>query len=270
MEVVLECNRKTAIVTGATGGLGKAITMCLAKQGFNLALLGTSSLVLSSLKEEINQFSDGSVSIFEFDARDIEGSCELIGEALGEFSSVDFVYFCHARNLCSPVIKSSYLDISSNNNINFVSIALMSKRCAEFMIDRGGGKIVFILSGVAYFPLPYFAAYSASKSALQAFAKAMRTELEDSKLNIFTVYPGKMQTEFDSKTIGADGISPTRRFKGHMPEKIASAIVKTSLQSHRELHFGFLYRVLAILNCLTPHFAEWIIRKLMRLGKNDG
>ncbi|MDA8855625.1 SDR family NAD(P)-dependent oxidoreductase [Alphaproteobacteria bacterium] len=265
----MDQNKKTILITGANGGLGSALALVGAKNGDNVVLLGTQQKALSKLTANIKQSYAVEVYSFIFDANKLGNIEALTTKILLQVGCIHEAYFCHAVNVCSPVVSSNMADVIKLNNVNYLSNVFLTKELIKHMNKNGCGTLVYILSGTALFPLPSFSVYSASKSALRSFSRALRFEHFNSGIRVCQVYPGKLNTNFDRKTLGAEKASFSRGTQGNATEDVAAKIFKAARGGKMLLSFGFLAFFLMILDCIFPMSVDWLVKRKIENNKND-
>ena len=262
-------NKKTILITGANGGLGSSLALAGAKNGDNVVLLGTQQKALLKLQESIKQKHDVAVYFFVFDANKIDDIEAMTTKILLQVSRIHEAYFCHALNVCSPIALSDMAHVIKLNNVNYISNVFLTKALIKHMNKNGCGTLVYILSGTALFPLPFFSVYSASKSALRSFSRALRFEHFNSDIRVCQVYPGKLNTDFDRKTLGAEKSSFSQGVRGRAAEVVAAKIFKAVRGGKLFLSFGYLASFLMILDCIFPSLVDWLVKKKIEDNQID-
>lgn len=192
---------KTVLITGASGGIGLAICKTFAeKEYFVSAQFNSNKNSLLSLKEQLNKVNLGDyLSLYKADFCSTCGAENLYKEVIKDFNHVD-VLVCNAGVDLYKLTQDTTLDEWRKLfAVNTESAFILSKLCIEQMISRGKGKIIFISSvwGVAGGSLE--TAYSASKSALIGYTKALAKEVGGSGINVNCVCPGFIDTAMNNR-----------------------------------------------------------------------
>ncbi len=192
---------KTVLVTGASGGIGSAICKTFAeKEYFVSAQFNSNKNSLVSLKEQLNKVNLGDyLSLYKADFCSTCGAENLYKEVIKDFNHVD-VLVCNAGIDLYKLTQDTTLDEWRKLfAVNTESAFILSKLCLEQMISRGRGKIIFISSvwGIAGGSLE--TAYSASKSALIGYTKALAKEVGGSGINVNCVCPGFIDTDMNNR-----------------------------------------------------------------------
>jgi len=184
---------KTALVTGATSGIGEATSKELANIGFNLIICGRREEKLQALKQELSQVS---VRTACFDVRD-KDECNRLLTPLIEETGVDLL-INNAGNAhgLSPIQNGDIDDWESMIDINVKGLLYVSKVVMPQMITQKSGHIINIGSIAGKEVYPNGSVYCASKHAVDAINNGMRIDLNPHGIKVSQVSPGLVETEF--------------------------------------------------------------------------
>ena len=185
--------KKTAIITGATDGIGKALAILLSRE-YNLALCGRS-------EEKMNQLTQllGDCHVYAacFDITDGEkrhAFCEAVKK---EFGSVDvLVNNAGANTKKDKVVDICLEDLRYMFELNCVSSIGMIQEIYPLMAEKKRGLVVNILSSCCLFNSPTTGSYSATKDAMEAISKILTKEVKADNIGVCSVYPGGVDTNF--------------------------------------------------------------------------
>ena len=185
--------KKTAIITGATDGIGKALAITLSKE-YNLALCGRSEDKMKQLAQELG---NGRVYTECFDITDSEKRHSFCENVRREFGSVDVL----VNNAGANTKKDKIADINLDDlrymfELNCVSAVGMIQEIYPLMAEKQSGLIVNILSSCCLFNNPMTGSYSASKDAMQGISKILTKEAKADHIGVCNVYPGGVDTNF--------------------------------------------------------------------------
>ena len=217
-------NGKTALITGASKGIGKAIALKYAKSAANVAftyLSGTERGI--ALVEELKAYGINAIG-YRSDASDFEAANTLIGNVIKDFGSLDILVNnagITRDNLLLRMSEESWDDII---NVNLKSCFNTVKAASRPMMKQRKGVIINMSSVVGVKGNPGQANYAASKSGIIGFSKSVALELGSRNIRCNVVAPGFIETEMtdklDAKVVQSwrDGI-PLRR--GGKPEDVA-------------------------------------------------
>ncbi|MCR9227288.1 MAG: SDR family NAD(P)-dependent oxidoreductase [Flavobacteriaceae bacterium] len=217
----------TALITGATSGIGKATAELFAKQGFNLILCGRREERLKELQNQLGR--DTAIFTLNFDVRnrgDVFSAIESLPE---EFSEVD-ILVNNAGNAhgLDPIDKGSPDDWDAMLDINVKGLLYMSKAVIPQMTERKSGHIINIGSTAGKEVYPNGNVYCASKHAVDAINQGMRIDLNAYGIRVGAVNPGLVETEFSDVRFKGDSERASNVYKGFQPlrpEDIADIIL---------------------------------------------
>ena len=208
----------TALITGATSGIGKATAELFAKQGFNLILCGRREERLNQLKNELGR--DTSIFTLNFDVRNREDVFSAVDSLPKEFSEID-ILINNAGNAhgLDPIDKGSIDDWDAMLDINVKGLLYMSKAIIPKMTERKSGHIINIGSTAGKEVYPNGNVYCASKHAVDAINQGMRIDLNAYGIRVGAVNPGLVETEFSDVRFKGDAEKASKVYQGFQPLK---------------------------------------------------
>ena len=219
---------KTALVTGASKGIGKAIATSLAKEGANVAFTYLSSVEKGqALEGELAQFGT-KIKGYRSNAAEFAAAEELVNNIVSEFGSLDVIVNnagITRDNLLMRMTEESWDEVI---NVNLKSCFNTVKAATRTMMKQRAGSIINITTVVGVKGNAGQANYAASKAGIIGFTKSVALELGSRGVRSNAVAPGFIETEMtetlDEKTVQGwrDGI-PLKR--GGSPEDVANACV---------------------------------------------
>ena len=179
-------SKKTVLITGAYGGLGKALAKVYHDHGFSLCLLGRDKNKLKALSKMSTNLHSCDFS----DNLDIIETCEEIKK---NYEKIDIIINCAAVFPISSLTDMSIKDFEKCMQINVTAPFLLTKQLLHKM--KKGSKIINIASSSAYGGSPNTSAYCASKHALLGLSRSWFKELKSEDIRVFCVSPGSIQTK---------------------------------------------------------------------------
>ena len=239
-----------ALVTGATGGLGKAFVYALAKRGDNLLLTGRSEEKLLALKREIEgKYTGVEVCVYAADLSDGDSRYALTQRIAAENKLISLLVNAAGADIQKPFSAYSQEKISFQCRVNFEAAVALCR----FAIERKAKRleIINISSVSGIYPMPYFAIYSASKAALTSFSVALREEVKKQNIAVTAILPGAMPTREDIKAqIKGQGL--WGRLAAKSPNFVAEYSLKAVRKNKRKAIPGFWNKVMRISTALLP------------------
>ena len=185
---------KTAIVTGASRGIGFAMAEALAEVGANVMLVARSEDRLRENAEMLGSHS-GKVIACPMDITDDDARQRLVNQAIDEFGSIDILINNAGVNHREPSEDFSIEQWDRIMDVNLRGVFLLTQKCARHMIKQGGGKVIStasLMSEVGGFTI---AAYTASKGALKMLTKTLAIDWGEYNINVNAIAPGYVRTE---------------------------------------------------------------------------
>ncbi len=219
--------KKTAMVTGATSGIGKATAKKLANLGYNLILTGRRDDRLQALKKELQ---NDSIQIFTlcFDIRVTAEVETAIAQLPDEWLNIDvLVNNAGLAAGADPIYNGLWSDWEQMIDTNIKGLLYLSKLIIPRMMERKQGHIINISSIAGKETYANGNVYCATKHAVEAITKGMRIDLLPYNIKVSSVSPGMVETEFSVVRYHGDKEKADNIYKGLTPlyaEDIADAI----------------------------------------------
>ncbi|WP_103863859.1 SDR family NAD(P)-dependent oxidoreductase [Aquimarina sp. I32.4] len=207
---------KTALITGATSGIGKSTAIALAKHNINLILCGRRQNRLTDLQKELSKTV--SVHTLCFDVRDKGDVFSAIENLPVEFRKVD-ILINNAGNAhgLSSIQDGNLDDWDAMMDINVKGLLYVSKAVIPKMIKHKSGHIINIGSIAGKEVYPNGNVYCASKHAVDAINKGMRIDLNQHGIRVGAIHPGLVETEFSNVRFKGDDQKADNVYKGYTP-----------------------------------------------------
>ena len=219
---------KTAIITGATRGIGRGIAVEFAKQGANVAFTYSSSVEAANTLEVALTSLGVKAKGYQSNAAEFNTAQELAKEVLNEFGSIDILVNNAGITKDNLLLRISEQDFDKVIDVNLKSVFNMTKAVIRPMMKQRAGSIINMSSVVGLKGNAGQSNYAASKSGILGFSKSVALELGSRNVRSNVIAPGFIETEMTGKLDEAtvqgwrDSI-PLKR--GGTPEDIANACV---------------------------------------------
>jgi len=217
---------KTALITGATSGIGRATAIILAKNKYKIVLCGRREDRILELQKELLAFT--AVYTLLFDVRDKKAVFDSIASLPESFSTID-VLINNAGNAhgLDPIQTGDLEDWDAMIDINLKGLLYVSRAIIPQMVKRESGHIINIGSTAAKEVYPNGNVYCATKHAVDSLNQAMRIDLNPYGIRVGAVHPGMVNTEFSSVRFKGDAQKAAKVYQGFSPlqaEDIADII----------------------------------------------
>jgi 3-hydroxy acid dehydrogenase/malonic semialdehyde reductase len=221
-------NTKTAFITGATAGIGKASAELFAKNGYNVIITGRRKERLEELSKELISKYEVEVLPLNFDVRDLKQVETAIGSIPEEWKQIDVL-------LNNAGLAAGLNTIQEGNiahweqmiDTNVKGLLYMTRTIAPIMIKNGSGHIINIGSIAGKEVYANGNVYCATKHAVDALSKGMRIDLLPHNIKVTAVNPGMVETEFSIVRFDGDTDRAKTVYKGIQPllaEDIAETV----------------------------------------------
>ncbi len=219
---------KTAIITGGSRGIGKAIVEVFARQGANIAFTySSSSEAAKKIQTEVPNLGI-KAHAFKSDASNFEQAQELVAEVAKEFGSIDILINNAGITKDNLLMRMSEEDFDRVIEVNLKSVFNMTKAVQRTMLKQRKGSIINMSSVIGIKGNAGQSNYAASKAGVIGFSKSIAIELGSRNIRSNVIAPGFIETEMTEKlgeeTIKAyQSVIPLKR--GGAPEEIANTCV---------------------------------------------
>ena len=219
---------KTALITGATRGIGRGIAIVFAKQGANVAFTFNSSVeAAQELEKELESYGVKAKG-YQSNAAKFDAAQELAADVLKEFGTIDVLINNAGITKDNLLMRISEADFDQVIEVNLKSVFNLTKAVIRPMMKQRAGSIINMSSVVGLKGNAGQANYAASKSGILGFTKSVALELGSRNIRCNTIAPGFIETEMTGKlneevVQGWRDSIPLKR--GGTPEDIANACV---------------------------------------------
>ncbi|MDC3347150.1 SDR family oxidoreductase [bacterium] len=210
---------KTALVTGASAGIGRATVATLIGHGANVIATGRRQDALEAL---VAEHGAGRVTAIAGDLNDGDFVADLVSAA----ADVDILVSNAGVLKYAPILDLTYDDMEDMVRTNVLGSFRITHEIAKAMVERGRGHIVVMTSTAAREVYPLGSIYCATKHALSAFARALRIELQAKGIQVSEIAPGMVDTDIrdNSDHPAVLAAVSARKFEPLTPEEVAEAV----------------------------------------------
>ena len=191
---MFDLSGKTALVTGASGGIGSEIARALALRGANVILTGTRKQVLEDVASGLTLGSDQKASVIPADLSDPEAAKHLLEQAEASIGCVDILVNNAGMTRDGLLMRMKDEDWQTVLDINLTSVMRLSRAVLRSMMKARWGRIIQISSIVGYTGNPGQTNYVASKAGMTGFTKSLGLEVASRGITANVVAPGFIET----------------------------------------------------------------------------
>lgn len=193
---------KTALITGASGGIGLELAHIHASKGDNLVLIARSGDRLSQIKTELESKYNVRVHFLVRDLSQPGAALKVFAEVRNHGIEIDYLINNAGFGDFGLFTETKWEKQESMINLNITALTHLSWLFIPGMIKRGGGKILNVASLAAFTPGPTMSVYFASKAYVLSFSEALNNELKDKGITVTALCPGSVDTKFHEVALG--------------------------------------------------------------------
>ncbi|MBO7409087.1 MAG: SDR family oxidoreductase [Paludibacteraceae bacterium] len=261
---------QTLLLTGGSSGIGLATVQYFAGRGWRVFELSRHG---SSYKH-----GEGEIIHFDCDVCDEFNVKQAVTKVMEQTDHIDVVISNAGYGISGAIEFTLTDDARHQFDVNFFGAHNLMKAVLPILREQKGGRIIFTSSVAAVFAIPYQAFYSASKSALNAYALALQNELRDFNIHVSVMMPGDVATGFtharEKNEVGnriytrihaAVHAMERDEQAGMRPHRMAVRLYHLAVKRNPEPQHvaGFQYKFLCFLDRLMPkRFSNWIVGKM--------
>jgi 3-hydroxy acid dehydrogenase/malonic semialdehyde reductase len=221
--------RPTALITGATAGIGRSAALTLARNDFDVVITGRRANRLETLEEEIRSRTGADVLSLTFDIRDREAVRKACDELSGKWEDVEvLVNNAGLAAGLSPIHEGAVDDWEQMIDTNIKGLLYITRQISPGMVRRGKGHIINIGSVAGKESYEKGNAYNATKFAVDGLTQGMRIDLVEHGIKVTAIHPGAVETEFSLVRFKGDQEEADKVYEGFTPlyaEDVADAIL---------------------------------------------
>jgi len=235
--------KETALITGASSGIGYEFSQILAAKGYDLIITARNTEKLDQLREKILEEYQVNVTVIPKDLSIVTSSKELYLEIKRQKLKITL--------LINNAGFGDYNEFSTSDiekqlqmvQLNISSVISLTRYFVEDMKISNYGKILNVSSILAFFPMPLFSVYAATKSFVLSFSEALNEELKPTNISITCLCPGPTRSNF-TKNSEMEHSRAYKNLKQAKPKDVAKLGIRAMLKGNRTVIYGFGNKIL--------------------------
>ena len=245
--------KNTALVTGASGGIGRELARVHAESGGDLVVVARSGDALRELKGELENAHGITVEVLEKDLNDPEAPKEILEALRDKNIEVEILINNAGFGTFAPFIRTDWDKQAAIIAVNIHALTGLTHSFLPGMIERNRGRVLNVASTAAFYPGPLMSVYYASKHYVLAFSDSLAEEIRNSEVTITTLCPGPTDTGFQSRA-GNENIRLMKKFAVMDPYSVAK-------YGYQKMLAGKLTAVPGLFNTLSAVLPRFLPRK---------
>jgi len=239
----------TALVTGASSGIGKALARELAAQGANLILVSRNAQRLEQEAEDLRVRFGVKVIFFPADLSSPENCQKLLEFTEKHRWDVDVLVNNAGLAHYGPFDKTSFEDTSAMLDLNVCALTHLTRLFLPGMLERKTGGVLNVGSTAGFQSLPYLSVYAATKAFVLHFSEGLWAECKDRGVRVFCLCPGNTLTRFHQTA----GIDKQRMFFSASATEVARFALRKFLKTNQpSAIYGFWNKLMTYSERLIP------------------
>jgi short-subunit dehydrogenase len=260
----MELAGKIVVVTGASMGIGEAIAKLFADQGATLVMLSRDAGRVEAARGRVGH-GERTLAM-ACDVRHREEIDRAVGLTLHHFQRIDIWVNNAGHGLLDSVARMEMAACREMFDTNFFGAVMGMQAVIPVMRQQGGGTIINISSVAGHIPLPFHAAYSATKFAMNAIGKAAGVELKKDGIHVLTVCPGYVRTAFAQNVVLGNEPKKVRpnAVRGITADRVAQATLRGYQKQKREVIVPWIMYVPQKMYQLFPALVEWTMSRMAK------
>ena len=257
----------TALVTGASSGIGKALARELAAQGAHLVLVSRNAQRLEQEAEDLRIRFGVNVHVFPEDLERLEDRLELFAWIQKSGITVDVLVNNAGVAHYGPFDETSFEETSAMLDLNIQALTHLTRLFLPGMLQRRTGGVLNVASTAGFQPLPNLSVYAATKAFVLNFSEALWEECRNRGVRVFCLCPGNTLTRFHQ----AAGIDKQRMFFSASAADVARFALKKFLRSSRPSSiYGFWNKLMIYAERLSPRRLTVLVTGRMYRANKTG
>ncbi len=247
---------KTALVTGASRGIGRAIALELAQQGMKRILItARNPYDLAEVASEIEAFGVEAVPL-ALDLTEVKQVSIAIARAWKDYGPIHLLVNCAGVAHQTPFLQSKLSQVQAEIDTNLVGLYTITRLIGRRMVTQREGSIVNVSSLMGKIAAPTMATYSATKFAIVGFTQALQCELADHNIRVAVLLPSLTDTDMVKRFDWFRGVTPMST------QQVAQSLIRGLHRDAPEIVVGWQGH----LALWGDRFAPWLMKQIIRLA----
>ncbi len=251
---------KVVLITGASSGFGENAALLFAKEGCKVVLAARRIDRLQAIAAKIQEAGGEAIAI-PVDVIHPADVDNMVKSTLDLYGQIDILFNNAGIGRVDWFGNHSTIrDIDLLVQVNLTSLMYVTRVVLPYMLKRGEGHIINMVSVAGLIATPLITSYSASKHGARAFTDALRREVAPLGIKVSGIYPGPAKTEFGQHVGGNEAYGSIKKsIDIHMTsEYVARRVVDVAKRPRRSLVIPWWFRIIVTFDMLFPVLVDWI------------
>jgi len=244
---------ETALITGASEGIGLEFARLFAKKNINLILIARNEKRLKQIANELSAHKD-SIKIYAKDLSIMENAEFIYNDLKQQNILVDYLVNNAGFGINNKYLENDWQREQEMFYLNMITVAYFTKMFAKDMLGRKFGRILNVGSTGSFQPGPYMAGYCATKAFVLSLSEAINYELKGTDVSVTTLCPGVTDTKFHS-VANTENTSMSRLLTHAKPINVANFGFKIMMKKKSFGVHGIMNKALVFFNRFAPRYA---------------
>src|SRR5258708_1666497 len=254
--------KETALITGASSGIGLDLTRLFARDGWDVVLVARSKETLRTIAAELTSAHGIAAHVIVADLARPDAAADIVKMLTDSGLTIDALVNNAGLGLTGPFVETDLRGELEMIKVNVVALTHLTKLLLPGMVARKRGRILNVASTASFQPGPLMAVYYATKAYVLSFSEALAEELRHTGVTVTALCPGPTTTGF----VAASGVGPSRLFTLMKPSSSA-AVARTGYEAmkrgRRVVVHGLRNKLLVQSVRTSPRrLVTFIVRKL--------
>ncbi len=249
---------KVVLITGASSGIGAVAARAFADKGARVVAVARSEDKLRALAKELGD----SLTTFVLDVRDGAAVTETVEKTIHKHGTIDILINNAGYGIFDYVDNMTLEQIEDLMDTNFMGVVRCTKAVLPYMKKAGQGHIINVASIAGKIPTAKAAAYTASKHAVHGFSHALRLELKGSGIEVSTINPGPVETQFFTLADPSGQYLDNVKAFTISAEQVARAMIRLAEKPRMEVDIPRYLGTGANLYRAFPRWLDGIVHRL--------
>jgi len=242
---------KTALITGASNGIGLELAWIHARQDDNLVLVARNKKKLDELKTEIEKQYQVSVHTIGKDLAEKDAALEVFNVLQSAGIEIDYLINNAGFGHLGEFACNSWEKEEQMIQLNITALTHLTKLFLPAMLERGSGRIMNVGSVASFMPGPLMAVYYATKAFVLSFSEAVNTEVRAKGVTVTALCPGPTASGFQDAA-GMKGVKLVEKFKMPSSKTVAEYGYKAMMKGKAVAIHGFMNRLMVASLRISP------------------